>query len=506
MLEGFRALSQARSKPVKGLLLVAAAAMMLVSGASDGVLAAPAPYSFTWLGTPAAPQPWRPGSDWQLSVHDRDLTNTFDRPYPFPAQHGANCSPFQGFGVGGTHVVSTYADLVFICNNHLMTGINGQGYGEITFTPAQLVDWSTGTASITWRMSTLRTSCRDWLSFNLMPFMDNLQFTDGFGVDLYGEPKNEIQINDGASCPSAFAGTDIRNFAGAGIAGPGGSVESVVPQSSTVRSRFELDVSSTHVRFGMPDSNVWFVDGNLASPLPYTQAVFQFEQHSYTPDKECTPTPIFCQANTWHWSDVTISKAVPFTILNADAFQVGAPGGLYPSTVHFPAPAPANSFLRFEELSAGTMTVTTNAGQVLPVTRQQAADGNTSGALTDGQMDLIFMSIPAGTTSVTFAAQDAYWSSWTARNIAIWSQNTGPAPQPSPSASPSPSPSASPSAIPSPSPSPSPLASPSPSPRPSPSPSPSPSPAPISINGMPCTVTMNGVPMVGTCSGTFQPH
>ena len=505
MLKGSRALSQLRSKHVRVFVLVTAAALVLVAGTSDGVSAGPVPYSFTWLGTPSSPQPWHPGSDWQLSVHDRDATNTYDAPYSFPAQHGANCGPFQGFGVGGTHVASTYADLAYICNNHMMTGINGQGYGEITFTPAQLVDWSAGTASITWRMSTLRTSCRDWLSFNLMPFMDNLQFTDGVGVDLYGEPKNEIRINDGASCPSGFAGTDYRNFVGAGIAGSGGSVESVVPQSSTVRSRFELDISSTHVRFGMPDSNIWFVDGNLASPLPYSQAIFQFEQHSYTPDKECSPTPTFCQANTYHWSDVTISSAVPFTILNADAFQVGDPTRTNPSTVHFPAPAPANSFLRFEELSGnGSMTVTTNTGQLLHVTRQQAADGNPSGALTDGQMDLIFMSIPAGTTSVTFAAQDAYWSWWMARNIAIWSQSTGAAPQPSPSASPSPSPS--PSPLPSPSASPSPSPRPSPSPSPSPSPIPSPSPSPIPINGMPCTVTMNGVPMVGTCTGTFQPQ
>src|SRR4029077_2653704 len=131
MLKGLPALSQLRSRPVKALLLVATAAIVLVSGASDGVLAAPVPYAFTWLGTPSSPQPWQPVSDWQLSIHDRDLTGTFQNPSPFPLQHGANCGAFQGFGVGGTHMASTYADLAFICNNHLMTGINGQGYGEI---------------------------------------------------------------------------------------------------------------------------------------------------------------------------------------------------------------------------------------------------------------------------------------------------------------------------------------------------------------------------------------
>jgi hypothetical protein len=499
MLQSTSVISRLRSTRIWVLFVLATSSLLLMTDGATGVSAAGVPFSFNWTGTPTAPLPWRPGSDWQLSVHDRDFTNTFDVPYAFQAQHGANCAAFQGFGIGGSHLVSTYADLAYICNNHMMTGINGQGYGEITFTPAQLVDWSAGTASITWRMSTLRTSCRDWLSFNLMPFLNNLQFTDGVGVDLYGEAKNEIRIDEGPSCPSAFSGTDWRNFAGTGIAGLGGSVEGVVAQSSTIRSRFELDISSTHVRFGMPDSNVWFVDGNLASPLPYSQAIFQFEQHSYTPDKECTPTPTFCAANTWHWSDVTISNAVPFTILNADTFQAGDGTHGYPSTVHFGAPAPANSFLRFEEISAG-MTVTTNTGQVLPVTQQQVAEKNPSGALTDGQVNLIFMAIPAGTTSVTFTGRDAYWTSWSARDIAIWSQNTGPGPQPSPS----PSPSASPSPSPSPSPIPSP--SPSPSPSPLPSPSPSPSPSPIVISSMPCTVMMNGLPVSGTCTGLFQPH
>jgi endoglucanase len=45
---------------------------------------------------------------------------------------------------------------------------------------------------------------------------------------------------------------------------------------------------------------------------------------------------------------------------------------------------------------------------------------------------------------------------------------------------------------------------PTPTPTPTPTPSPSPSPTPISINGVPCTVTINGVQMSGTCTGTFQ--
>jgi hypothetical protein len=377
-------------------------------------------FSFNWNGIPAAPMPWAPSTGFDVVVHDRDLTGTFERPTAFQAQHGSNCSPFQGFGVGGTHLVTTYQDEVFICNNHMMTGLNGQGYGEITFTPAALLDWSQGTASATWNLSTLRTSCRDWLSFNVMPFIDNLALTDGVGVDLAGEPRNELLFTTGPSCPSAYHGYDVRNFDKTDIGGAGRAVEDVVSPSAVTRSRFELDISRTHVRFGLPDSNLWMVDGDLKSPLPYGQAVVQFEQHSYTPDKECTPTPTSCAPNTWHWSNLDYSNIVPFSILRGDVFQVShAPQNV----VHFTAPAPANSFLRMEALAApGSMKVSADGGQTwIPITRSQASTDNQAGDFTADHMNNIFLPIPQGTQTLTFTGTDTYWMWWVARNISIWS-------------------------------------------------------------------------------------
>jgi len=360
-------------------------AILLMSGGSIPVAAGPVPFSSQWTGTPSAPQPYRSGTDWSVVIHDRDATQTWSNPYPFDAQHGADCRAFAGADglpqAGGTHPVTTSANEVFICNNHLMTGINGQGYGEITLTPSHLVDWSAGTTSITWHQSTLRTSCRDWLSFNLIPFANDLLLTDGIGVDLAKEPRNELMFSTGAACPSAFTGQDIRNFNGTDLGGSG-AVEDVVPQSANTRSRFELDISSTHVRFGMPDQNLWFVDRDLASPLPYSQAVFQIEQHSYTPDKQCNPTPTFCFANTWHWSDFTISNSVPFTMLNGDAYQVSqhTESGL-PSSVNLPGPIPANSFLRMEALAApGSLRVSPDGGRTWTVVnREQVSQDNPIG-------------------------------------------------------------------------------------------------------------------------------
>ena len=68
-------------------------------------------FSFNWNGTPAAPTAWSPSTGFDLVIHDRDLTGTWDRPTGFQAQHGSDCSPFQGFEVGGTHLVTkSYAD------------------------------------------------------------------------------------------------------------------------------------------------------------------------------------------------------------------------------------------------------------------------------------------------------------------------------------------------------------------------------------------------------------
>ncbi len=400
--------------------VVIALATVLVMMAQSSPPAAAVGFSFNWNGAPAAPTPWSPSTGFDLVVHDRDLTGTWDRPTAFQAQHGSNCSPFQGFGVGGTHLVTTYQDEVFICNNHMMTGLNGQGYGEITFTPAALLDWSQGTASATWNLSTLRTSCRDWLSFNVMPFIDNLALTDGVGVDLAGEPRNELLFTSGPSCPSAYHGYDVRNFDKTDIGGAGGAVENVVSPSAVTRSRFELDISRTHVRLGLPDSNFWMVDGDLKSPLPYAQAVVQFEQHSYTPDKECTPTPTTCASNTWHWSNLNYTNSVPFSILRGDVFQVShAPQNV----VHFPAPAPANSFLRMEALAApGSMQVSADGGKTwIPITKSQLSTDNQAGGFTADHMNNIFLPIPEGTQTLTFTGTDAYWMWWIARNISIWS-------------------------------------------------------------------------------------
>lgn len=38
------------------------------------------------------------------------------------------------------------------------------------------------------------------VSFNLTPFQDNLMLTDGIGVDLYHEPRNELVTTPNQRC------------------------------------------------------------------------------------------------------------------------------------------------------------------------------------------------------------------------------------------------------------------------------------------------------------------
>jgi len=125
-------------KQVRRGLTVAIAMTPLLLSVAPNVSATPAVFSFEWLGTPATAQPWVPASinNWDLIVHNRDRQDSLQM---VMAQHGLDCSPPPA-----THPVTQFADAVFVCRNHMMTALNGGGYAEIVFTPAQLLDFSTG--------------------------------------------------------------------------------------------------------------------------------------------------------------------------------------------------------------------------------------------------------------------------------------------------------------------------------------------------------------------------
>ena len=56
----------------------------------------------------------------------------------------------------------------------IMTAINEEGYGEVVLTPAQILDFSEAEGTVTWELSTYRSSLRDWPDVWITPWEQNI--------------------------------------------------------------------------------------------------------------------------------------------------------------------------------------------------------------------------------------------------------------------------------------------------------------------------------------------
>jgi hypothetical protein len=359
-------------------------------------------------GAPGVPQSWQP-ADWDVTVHSRDRDYWYELE-PMQAVHGDHCD-----APPATHLVNSYDHALFQCNNHLMSAIRASGYGVIYLTPNRLVDFSAGEAVIRFDVSTLRTSKRDWIDLWITPYEDNLQAPlEDWLPDLNGEPRQAVHIrmDFGSGTPpgGSFEGELIQNFEAVELPqNASAGYETFLTPSATERQTFELRLSATHIRFGIPAYNFWWIDTPIAG-LGWNQGVVQFGHHSYNPMKDC-PT---CSPNTWHWDNIAISPSIPFTILRADRRYVQAGSEL----INLTTPAPAASHLRFSGI-----------GEELEV----SFDGGTSWQLAQMQAQeeyhgdhfrTYWTPIPAGTTTIHFRGQPWYGGGWHARDISVWSQTT----------------------------------------------------------------------------------
>src|SRR5712692_1146936 len=293
------------------------------------------PFLRTFKEFPATPQPWRP-LDWDVTIHSRD-PSTWHALEPMPAMHGHDCAPPPA-----THAVAIYAEAVFLCNGHLMTALNANGYGVIYLTPGHLVDFSAGEASIRFDLSTQRTSPRDWIDLWVSPYAEHLQLPlEAWLPDLSGPPAHAVHVKmESLHGTTPFKGFVYRDFVEQDLGGDAATgYESVLVPSATRRDTFELRLSRTHVQFGMPAYDLWWVDAEIAD-LGWEQGVVQLGHHSYQPTRNCAD----CGPNTWHWDNVAISSAVPFTMLRADRRYVDS---ATEPALRFPAPAPEDARLRF---------------------------------------------------------------------------------------------------------------------------------------------------------------
>jgi len=425
-----------RSGPGRGrpLLLLAAVLMLAATFSTTPGLARGAPeqqptpgdFLDAFTGRPAVPTPWR-GAGWDVTVHSRNR-EAWESLEPMAAHHGPDCG-----APPAVHPITTYDDAVFHCNDHIMTSINASGYGVIYLTPNQQVDFRDGEAVVRFNLSTLRTSQRDWVDLWLTPYDDHLQLPlENWLPDLTGEPRRAVHIRmDTTNGQSVFRATVYRETAGESL--PKRSIigyEQVVTPSAVRRDPFELRISRTSLKFGMPDHGLWWVDTPFAD-LGWDRAIVQFGHHSYTPTKDCGPGP--CAPNTWHWDNVSIAPAVPFTIVPGDVRWLSDERG---NALTFAEPAPPDSHLRFVAIGTA-MEVSFDGGaswqkaQPRPI-RPGRDVLNTFVAY--------WTPMPAGATSAMVRGGNWLAGEWQARDASIWSltqpAETGTEPAPGPAAGP----------------------------------------------------------------------
>jgi hypothetical protein len=401
----------------RALALIACASIVTIASSPTLAPAAhvdrsePHPFIETFDGRPETPQPWHP-DNWDVTVHSRDR-ETFYELEPMDAGHSEHC----GAPPASHHLGGSYDDAVFQCNDHVMTAINASAYGAIYLTPNQLIDFTTGEAVVRFDMSTVRTSGRDWIDLWVSPFDDHLQLPlDRWLPDLNGEPQNALHIRmdqfgpQGGPPQTIFRGSIVRNFTVEPIGGNTWTgYESRLTPNATRRDTFELRLSRTHVKFGIPGYQFSWIDIDVAD-LGWAQGILQLGHHSYTPGKDC-PSGSVCAANTWHWDNVQISRALPFTMLHADRRYVDLKT---PPGVNFSQPAPENAHLQFVGI-----------GNVIEV----SYDGGASwqGVNLQAQIDFhedhfrsYWTPIPAGTTSVQFRGVGWYGGEWMVRDVSVW--------------------------------------------------------------------------------------
>ena len=359
----------------------------------------------TFDGQPTAPQAFTP-SDWDITIDS--LGGSRDTLEEMQAAHGPDCS-----APPATHTTNTYPGSVYICNDHLMTAINGTVAGVIYLTPNQQLDFSGGEGVVRFDMSTFRMSVRDWTDLWISPFNEELQLAKdddapnrAVHIEMLGIEMFQAQIVTSHEAHT-LTGTGIDTFH---------QYDDFLVPSAVRRDTFELRLSRTHVKFGMPAYNFWWIDKEIPD-LGWDRGVVQFGHHSYDPDKGCNNQPHPCP-NTWHWDNVNISPSVPFTILRADQRVVDGEG---PQTVNFAGPASDGASLRFTGLGSPIQVSTDGGASWQDATRQPPTTRGNE----------LFSSyrtpIPAGVNSVQFRGPNG----WRVKDISIWSLAT-PADAPTP--------------------------------------------------------------------------
>lgn len=338
---------------------------------------------------------------------------------PMQADHsGATCAGDANNNNFPTHVVDSYAKATYVCNDHLMTAIDGSGYTEIVVTPNFYADWTDQSATFSFEVSSHRTSTRDWLEFVITP-PETALVLHAAGPDIQcchpgGPPAIKIEHlgaeNKNGTPAQRF---DLKNGDFQRLA-----LSSLyVADSKATRDTFKITITPqntlTLTKTGEPEGVLTLFD-NVPTGNTFKQGVLQVVHHSYTPDKG-TCFQNSCPsgagtAGTWHWDNFDVSPAAvkfPLTIIHATRRQVTGGGG----AVHFVAPAPTGSYLRFSAVGQPYL----NGVKLTPqVPWQQFESANT-----------FVVPVPAGTQDVNITLDGIGWyqGPLQAKDFNLWSKN-----------------------------------------------------------------------------------
>lgn len=357
------------------------------------------------------------------------------------AHHTSMCGS-PGENGENTHSVDMFDQTTYICANHMMTALRADGYGAVYFMPDAMVDMRANW-SVTFDMSTLDTSSRDWPDLWITPYDSQLQMPLETDLpDLQGTPQNAIHVRLGHEhvfgaylTLSYISNYQILFQNRVDYAG----FHYCVPPSAVARTVFQLKVENGRIKLGVlgnRDANgtiigctaradipgpIWWFD-QPAPSLPFNSGVVQFGHHSYTPLKDCPPGE--CRPNTWHWDNVRIDPAIPFTLIPANETNAVGPAGAT-GTFTFSRPAPANANLRFVAIG-GNVQVSYDGGSTWVNasirTGAKTDISDTSNPQTWNTRRSFWVPIPAGVASVMVRAQPASQNVWNFRGVYIESR------------------------------------------------------------------------------------
>ena len=362
-------------------------------------------FTETFTGDPAAPTPWRPSATWDVTIHSRDWLHV-DQLAEMEAIYGTDCA-----NPAESHTVSQFEDMVFQCNGRIITAIHGEEYAAISLTPNQLVDFSAGPAEITFDLSTVRLSGRDWVELWITPYHGHLQLPAlDWVADLNGMPEEAIYIQLSIGGENRFIVSQINNYEATELTQGYFEYNEYLDSGSDIMGRYSLRIDLNQIRFGLPEADAWWSETIFAQPLDWHMGVVQFSHHSFVPTQDCTD----CQPNSWQWDNIDINPARPFTMIPANQRIINRGTG---GELQFPQSAPSQAYLRFMAL-AETVQLSFDGGetwqlaQKAPYTREQNG------------FRPYWTPVPAGITTVYIRALDDNGRDWLVRDPSIWSLAT----------------------------------------------------------------------------------